>query len=152
MNAFKSAVIVIILLLIALPAFSMGSEENSFMEIQIQVRETLDRLVDAYVNKNAGSFMSFTAENFAGDDVIFDGEIRRDFSKFIDMDLRYTLNNVTTDSKNENISAAVTFTKSYTDVKTTQRVNKTGSAEFIFKMVNGHLKLYKMRRNSMFGI
>ncbi len=165
MNVFKAAFVVIIASLIASPVFSAdtGDAKNivnvekktakkSSIEIQTAVRETLDGLVDAYVNKNAKRFMSFVAEDFAGDDILLDRSIRRDFRRFVDMDLRYTLNNVTTDSKNENISVAVTFTRTYTSIKTTRRINKTGLSEFVFRMVDGHPKLYAMKRASMFRI
>ncbi|MBA4396097.1 MAG: hypothetical protein C0394_01715 [Syntrophus sp. (in: bacteria)] len=164
MKVFKAFMIVIVLLIVVLPACATGTGDTkksvgvgvekktkeSLMEIQTAVRDVLDGLVDAYVNKNARRFMSFVAEDYAGDDTILDRRIRRDFRKFSDMDMRYTFNNVTTDSKNENISVAVTFTRSYTDVKTAKRINKPGSAVLIFRMVDGHPKLREMKRPSLF--
>jgi hypothetical protein len=153
--------LVIILLTVAGPVFSLGvhnqqrsvasekKSKQSFITIQTEV---LDGMVNAYTGKNARQFMSFVAEDYAGDDTLLDRRIRRDFSKFVDMDIRYTFNNVTTDSRNENISAAVTFTRSYTAVKTSKRINKTGSAVFIFRMVDGNPKLFDMKRSSMFGM
>ncbi|HOC59599.1 MAG TPA: hypothetical protein PKN70_06605, partial [Smithellaceae bacterium] len=79
-------------------------------------------------------------------------KIRRDFGKFLEMDLRYTLNNVTTDSRNENIAVTVTFSRSYTNIKTTKRINKTGMASMIFRMVDGRPRLWSMKGPSMFGI
>jgi hypothetical protein len=46
----------------------------------------------------------------------------------------------------------VTFTRSYTDIKTTKRINKTGSTSFIFRMVDGRAKLAAMRGPAMFGV
>ena len=165
MKVLKTAGIVIVSLLMAVPAFTAGTGETkttvnveqkktnkSFIKIQTAMRETLDSLVDAYVSKNTIRFMSFVAEDFAGDDMILNRMIRSDFSKFIDMDLKYTFNNVTPDSSNKNISVAVTFTRSYTDIKTTKRINKTGSTVLIFRMVDDMPKLVAMRRPFMFGV
>jgi len=164
MKFYKTLFLIIILLMSAAPVFAQGAPDSkksaalekkskqSFITIQAAVREALDGMVNAYTGKNAKQFMSFVAENYAGDDTLLDRRIRRDFSKFVDMDIRYTLNNVTTDSRNENISVAVSFTRSYTDVKTTKRINKNGSATFIFRMVDGSPKLFNMKRPYMFGV
>jgi len=166
MNIFKRILPVVLLLVMTVSGadamaqetsknLSVGkkaSGKTSFLETQKAVRETLDGMVEAYTGKNARQFMSFVAENYMGDDSLLERRIRRDFSKFLDMDIRYTLNNVTTDSRNENISVAVSFTRSYTDVKTTKRINKNGSAAFIFRMVDGSPKLLDMKRPSMFGV
>lgn len=157
-------IIIMALLIIAAPVFSQDTQDSkksaraekktkqSFIEIQTAVREALDGMVDAYTGKNARQFMSFVTEDYAGDNTLLDRRIRRDFSKFTAMDIRYTLNNVTADSRNENISVAVTFTRSYTDVKTSNRINKNGSAVFIFRMVDGKPKLRDMKGPFMFGV
>lgn len=162
-KAYKALFLIIIFLIVAVPVFSQGAQDNkkvtlekksepSFITIQTAVREALDGMVDAYTGKNARQFMSFVAENYAGDNTLLDRRIRRDFSRFTAMDIRYTFNNVTTDSRNENVSVAVTFTRSYTDVKTSNRINKTGSTVFIFQMVDGSPKLLDMKMPFMFGV
>lgn len=165
MKALRTVSIVIVLLFFAASVFAADTGESgnnanvdqkktkkNFLEIQSAVRETLDSLVDAYVSKNKRRFMYFVSDDYAGDETLLDRKLSGDFSKFADMDIRYTLNNVTTDSRNENISVAVTFTRSYTSVKTARRINKTGSAVFIFRMVDGRPKLRDMKRPYMFGV
>lgn len=164
MKFHKALFLIIILLMSAAPVFAQGAPDGkksaavekktkqSFLDIQSSVREALDGMVDAYTGKNARQFMSFVAENYSGDNTLLDRRIRRDFSRFVDMDIRYTFNNVTTDSRNENISVAVTFMRSYTDVKTSKRITKNGSAVFIFRMVEGIPKLIDMKRPAMFGV
>jgi len=128
------------------------SGNTSFPEVQKAVRNTLDGMVEAYTSKNAKLFMSYVSEDYTKDDALLNRKIRRDFGKFLEMDLRYTLNNVTPDSGNKNISVSVTFTRSYTDIKTTKRINKTGSTSFIFRMVDGRAKLTGMKGPAMFGV
>lgn len=166
MKLFKAFVILILLSIAAAPAFAAGAEESqenvsvaqkaavksSNLEIRKAVRETLDGMVDAYTSKNARRFMSYVTDDYAGDDTSLDRKIRRDFSRFADMDIRYTLDNVTTDSRNENVSVSVTFTRSYTEIKTTKRINKTASTTFIFRLANGQPKLAAMRQPFMFGV
>lgn len=164
MKNVKNIFLVMLALMVAMPVFAQIQQETrsnavkakksklSFMEIQSAVKETLDSMVDAYTGKNARQFMSRVSEDFTGDDMLLDRKIRRDFGKFADMDMRYTVNNITTDSDNKNVSASVTFTRSYTDIKTTKRINKTGSASFTFRIVDGRAKLASMRGPVMFGI
>jgi len=128
------------------------SGNTSFTEVQKAVRNTLDGMVEAYTSKNAKLFMSYVSEDYTKDDALLNRKIRRDFGKFLEMDLRYTLNNVTTDSRNENIAVTVTFSRSYTNIKTTKRINKTGMASMIFRMVDGRPRLWSMKGPSMFGI
>lgn len=123
---------------------------NPVMKAHLAAQEALRELVDAYNAKDVGRFMSFVAEDYAGDDMMLDTKIRKKFSKVFDMQVRYTLNNITSDSRNEKVSVSVTYTKSYTDIKTTKRINKTGTAELIFKIVDESAKLYAMKRSSMF--
>lgn len=166
MKLFKIFLITIFAMVLVAPATIAGAQEMSpkksvvkkkadkstpFLETQRMVRETLDSMVDAYTSKNARRFMVCVAEDFAGDDTLLERKIRRDFGRFSDMDMRYTLNNVTPDSGYKNISVSVTFTRSYTDIKTTKRINKTGTSSFIFRMTEGGAKLTAMQ-GPMFGV
>lgn len=166
MKLFKVVLIAVFVMVLATPATIAGPQEISqktsvekkkvekqtpFLEIQSAVRETLESMVDAYTSKNVRRFMTCVSEDFAGDNTLLDRRLRRNFSRFADMEMRYTLNNVTPDSANRNISVSVTFTRSHTDIKTTKRINKTGTSSFTFRMAEGKAKLTAMR-GPMFGV
>ena len=165
MKTLKTAVALAVLLFSVYPASAAGSAQepggakirakkapHSALKTRRAVKETLDNLVNAFVGKDAAKFRSFVVEDFTGDAMILDSSIREAFRTFVDMDIRYTLDNITANSRNKKVSASVTFTRCYTDVKTTRRIKKTGSSQLIFKMVEGCPKLYSVQGPSMFDL
>jgi len=119
---------------------------------QQMVQEVLDNLISAYSSGNASGFMSFVADDFAGDKTILDGAVRKDFSSFTNIDIRYTFNNVTVDSTGKMIYASVTFTRSHTVIKTNKQAEIRGSTDFVFRMVNNTLVLKSMGKPLVFGL
>jgi hypothetical protein len=119
---------------------------------QQMVREVLDNLISAYSSRNASGFMSFVADDFTGDRTMLDRDVRKDFSSFTNIDIRYTFNNVTADSTGRMIYASVTFTRSHTIIKTNRQAEVRGSTEFIFRKVNNTLMLAGMKKPFLFGL
>lgn len=115
------------------------------------VKETLDRLVAAYEGKRASQFMALVSEDFTGDDTLLDRAIRRDFSAFHDISIRYTLAGLVPDHKDK-VSVAVNFNRSHTQVSSGSRQTDTGTATVVFKMEGGSLKLWSVKGKPLFGI
>ena len=124
--------------------------EPSIFEIKNKVKEVLDNLIDSYTSKNTSRFMSFVAEDAAKDKVIYDRTIINKFHRYDDIELRYSLNNVTVDSTGKMVYVSLNFTRAFTVIKTTKRIVKRGTTELIFKMVDGKPMLYIMKKPSMF--
>ena len=118
---------------------------------QAVVKESLDQLVAAYEAKNGREFMALISESFTGDSSQFDSSIRRQFSRFTNMSIRYTFNNVTFDGKGK-IFAAITYTKGYTDVKTGKQEKRQGQSSMVFTLENGSCLLYTMNKPALFGL
>jgi hypothetical protein len=115
------------------------------------VRDALDVMVNAYNSKNISGFMDQVSENYTGEKRILDSKIRAGFSRIHDLDLRYSINNITQESEGRFVYVAVNYTKSYTDIKTTKRLTKTGTSELIFEMIQGRALLHSIRGSNMFG-
>lgn len=118
---------------------------------QAVVRESLDQLVAAYEAKNGRDFMALVSESYTGDASQLDSTIRRQFSRFTNMSIRYTFNNVTFDGKGK-LFAAVTYTKGYTDVKSGKQEKRQGQTSLVFTLENGACLLYTMNRPALFGL
>lgn len=106
-----------------------------------QVLQTLDALIDAYQNKNSMAFSRYVSERYTGDDMILDSRIRDTMRRAHDVGIRYTVNNLTSDGRGK-VFVAVTYTREYTDIGTTQRVVHTGQAALIFIRDGGEYLLY----------
>ena len=117
---------------------------------QTRVRETLDNMVDAYSSKNIRGFMALVSDSYTGDSSVLDSAVLRDFSAATNITLRYTFNNVTTDGKGK-ASAALTFTRNYTDIKTGKQITNQGQTTMIFQIVGGSCLLYTQNQPQLFG-
>lgn len=118
--------------------------------VQSIVREALNKLIAAYQNRDAQTFMSFVSEDFAGDVTNLDRAIRRDFSSFDNINLSYTLNNISSDSRG--ISVSLSFSRNLTSNKSGQSLKDKGITEFVFKMGEKMAKVFSMKNPLIFGV
>jgi len=115
------------------------------------VKEALDKMIDAYRNRDAGKFMSLVSEDFAGDATNLDRAVRKDFGSFDNIDLRYTLNNITSDARG--VSVSLSYSRMLTSTKSGQTLTDRGITEFVFKMGEKEgAKLFSMKNPLIFGI
>lgn len=122
------------------------SERN----ITAMVKEALEGMAEAYRREDAGKFMSYVAEDFAGDAVNLDRAIRKDFSLFDNIDLRFTINNVASGGKG--IVVSINFSRSLISSRTGKLLSDKGITEFVFKLGDGGLKVYSMKFPLIFGL
>ncbi len=122
------------------------------LNYQQMAKEALDNLIEAYAGRNAEKFMSLVAEDFAGDRTILDRAVRKDFSAFTNIDIRYTFDNVTADSKGVSISASLNFTRNHTVIKTGKPATSSGATEIIFRVTDKSAKLQSMKKPLLFGV
>ena len=123
------------------------SDEN----IQAKVRETLDAMFDAYNKENLGKFMSYVGENFAGDKVILERAVKRDFDALSSINLRYTINNISAGAQGR-VFVSVTYNRMVLLNKTGASSTDTGATEFVFDSKEGRLSLFSMKQPLMFGL
>jgi hypothetical protein len=132
----------------------------SALNIQAVVRDILDKLFAAYQAKNPAQFMALIAEDFAGDKTSLDRAVRKDFSAFDIISLRYILNNVVSDATGK-IFASISFNRTATstrgmmqcaDGRQSSTCSDKGSTGFTFKLGDRMLSLWGMRIPLIFGV
>ncbi len=123
------------------------SEQN----ILAMVKNVLDQMIEAYRNKEAGRFMSFVSDDFAGDEANLDRAIRKDFSAFDNIDLRYIINNIATDPKGM-IFVSLNYNRSLISSKTGRLFTDKGLTEFTFKAGDKGPLVFSMRNPLIFGV
>ncbi|MBI4847126.1 MAG: hypothetical protein HY808_00920 [Nitrospirae bacterium] len=120
-------------------------------ETQELAKAAIDRMIASYSKRNAWEFMESVADDFTGEKALLDRTVRKDLSLFTDIDIRYTLDNVISDS-GDKVSVTITFTRSHTVVQTAGRNIASGTTELIFRKSGNSLKLYSMKPLLIFGV
>jgi hypothetical protein len=116
-----------------------------------QARRVLDGLVAAYREENAAAFMQGVSPDFAGDAASLDRAIRKDFTAFDRIDLRYTLNNVVTDPAGR-LFVAINFNRSVTSSRSGQTFTDQGSTEFVIQPGEQGGRVFSMKHPLIFGL
>lgn len=115
------------------------------------IQSVVQQIVDAYQQKNLRGVVANIADDFTGEQSVFEDSVRKDFSLHNDIRIRYILDNVTTDEKGRAF-AVVTFTRNHMDIRTTKVVTNSGSAEMVFKRKNGVYQLWSIKPSALFGL
>lgn len=121
------------------------------MQERESIHSAVQQIVDAYQQKNLRAVVANIADDFNGEQSIFEDSIRKDFSLHNDIRIRYTLDNVTPDEKGRAF-AVVTFTRTHMDIQSTKVVTNSGSAEMVFKRKNGVYQLWSIKPTALFGL
>ena len=119
--------------------------------IQDQIYKTLDQLIKAYQEEDSFAFMRQVSDDFVSGTALLDSAIRQDFTAFDNIQLHYTLNNVTRASGG-NLFVAITFSRMVTSSRTGDTFTDNSSTEFTFKVENGVPKIYSMKNPLVFGL
>ncbi len=127
------------------------AEGISAQDQQRMIRETLDKLIDAYGNKRVGAFMDLVDENFTGDKAILGTAIRKDFSVYHDIQLSYVLDAVIPDSTGK-FMVSIQYNRSMVSVRTGNVSTDHGATELVFSTGDTGPLLYSMRNPLIFGI
>lgn len=129
-----------------------GSPSAVAMANHALVRESLDQLMAAYEAKDIRRFSRLVSERYTGEPGILDTAVRRDFSTYHNLEIRYTVNNITLDSDGSKAFVAITFTRGWTDIKTSKTRSETGETTLVFIHERGVYKLYSQNRPLLFGL
>lgn len=123
----------------------------SDQNLMTSMGEVLDKMIESYRNKDATGFMSQVSEDFAGDTSSLDHAIRKDFSNFENLDVRYTINNVATGK--DGLYVSITYTLLLTPSRNTNTslLSENGITEFVFKFGERGPMVYSMKHPIIFG-
>ncbi len=119
--------------------------------IQNVIKEVLDKMIEAYKNENLSLFMSYVSDDFYPDFSILERAIRNDFSFFDNIDLRYTINNITSDRKGK-IFVSINFNRMVFSTKNGKAFSDKGTTEFVFKLTDKGPKVFSMKYPLIFGL
>lgn len=122
----------------------------SDQNITAVIRQALAEMITAYRSEDPARFMAWVSDDFAGDPVVLDRAVRRDFSSFDNIDLRYTLNNVT--AADGKIFSSFTFSRKLTSTRSGATLSDRGSSEFIFTLGERGPKVFSMKNPLIFGL
>ena len=123
----------------------------SDQNISALVRKALNDLIAAYRAEDPRGFMNFVSPDFSADAAILDRAIRRDFTAFDNIDLRYTLNNVTSAGGGK-VFVSLSFTRGVTSSRNGKTLTDTGSTEFVFSMEDKGPQVFSMKNPLIFGL
>lgn len=116
-----------------------------------QVKEALDQLIAAYEAKDIRRFSRLVSERYTDEPGILDTAVRRDFSTYHNLEIRYTVNNITLDNDGGKAFVAITYTRGWTDIKTSRTRSETGETTLVFIREKGAYRLYSQNRPVLFG-
>ncbi len=115
------------------------------------VREALQKLVDAYCEENPSAFMALVSDDFAGDAVLLDRAIRKDFTAFDQIDLRFTISSVASGAKGR-IYVSLLYNRFLISAKSGQSFTDKGTTEFVFEQKDDRLLVWSMKNPLIFGL
>ena len=115
------------------------------------VREVVDKLIEAYENERAKDFMACVSESFAGDDTTLDRALRRDFSMFDQIDIRYAVTSIASGPK-ARLHAAIFYERLVIAAMSGVTYRDNGTTELAFEMGNNGPLLYSMKKPVLFGV
>lgn len=116
-----------------------------------QIYKVLDLLVKAYQDEDSFGFMHQVSDDFVSGIALLDSAIRQDFTAFDDIQLHYTLNNVTRASDGS-LFVALSFSRMLNSSRSGEPFNDNATTEFTFKLERGMPKIYSMKNPLIFGL
>jgi hypothetical protein len=123
----------------------------SDQDMKAAVIEALNKLTEAYMAENPAAFMENVSNDFAGDFTILDRAIRKDFTLFDNIDLRFTLTGMASGAKG-GIVVTITYNRFLLGTKSGQSYRDRGMTEFVFVPEENGLKVKAMKYPLIFGL
>ncbi|HOE18149.1 MAG TPA: hypothetical protein PLX02_12945 [Syntrophorhabdaceae bacterium] len=123
----------------------------STQNIYAIVKSILDSLIDAYQREKPQEFMAFVSDDFTGDKTLLDRAVRKDFSAFDNIMLRYVLTNVSVDTTGK-IFVTFNFNRQVTSVRSGKTLQDNATTQMTFKLGDRGGKIYSMKWPLIFGL
>jgi len=123
----------------------------STQNIYQAVKNIMDNLIDAYQSENPTKFMGLVSDDFTGDKTLLDRAIRKDFSNFDNILLRYLITNVSSDATGK-IFVTFNFNRQLTSTKTGKTIQDSGTTQITLKLGERGGQIYSMKWPLIFGV
>jgi len=115
------------------------------------VKSILDSLIDAYQKEKPQEFMALISDDFAGDKTLLDRAVRKDFSAFDNIILRFVLTNVTVDTTGK-IFVTFTYNRQVTSTRSGRTLQDNAVTQMTFKLGDRGARIYSMKWPLIFGL
>ncbi len=125
--------------------------EFSGEKIQSAIQEALDAMFAAYSQEKLPAFMAHVGDDFAGDRLLLERAVKKDFDSLNGINIRYTLNNIAAGAAGR-VFVSVTYNRFVVSNRTGASNTDNGSTEFVFTLKDGRPMLYSMKQPLMFGL
>lgn len=122
----------------------MGSFSDEYVDNFYQAKTTLNNFIDEYESKNLMRVMDCVSERYTTDKTILEDSLREEFSQFASIEMRYYVDKVLFDDKNENVLITITYVKRVQNRSTANLSVSQGASDLIFKKEDGKYLLWKM--------
>ncbi|MDD5008923.1 MAG: hypothetical protein PHC68_11090 [Syntrophorhabdaceae bacterium] len=123
----------------------------STQNVQGVVKSILNSLIDAYQKEKPQEFMALVSDDFTGDKTFLDRAVRKDFSAFDNIILRYVLTNVTVDTTGK-IFVTFTYNRQVTSARSGRTLQDNAATQMTFKLGDRGAKIYSMKWPLIFGL
>ncbi len=115
------------------------------------VKGTLDNMIEAYRDRHASRFMQYVRPGFIGDDILLHRAIRRDFSRFDLVGVRWSLEHFALGDQGR-IAVTVHFRRSVISAGTGSFLHDKGTTMLEFRAGPDGPQLYNMKAPLLFGL
>lgn len=115
------------------------------------VRQALDAMIGAYMAEDGNRFMAYVHPDFAGDAMLLDTAVRRDFSLFDNIDLRYTLSGLAVGGKGS-VHVSIAFNRRVNSSRSGEPLTDSGTTEFVFRLGTDGAQVFSMKNPLIFGL
>lgn len=123
----------------------------STQNVQGIVKNILDSLIDAYQREKPQEFMALVSDDFTGDKTFLDRAVRKDFSAFDNIMLRYVLTNVTVDTTGK-IFVTFNYNRQVTSTRSGKSLQDNATTQMTFTMGDRGARIYSMKWPLIFGL
>lgn len=115
------------------------------------IRRVLQAMAQAYMDEDRKAFMKHVDRDFLGDYGFLERAVGKDFSAFEQLQLGFTLDNVTT-TRNRKVGAFIQYNRSLVSSKTGNNFKDAARTQFQFALGEDEPKCYAMSQPLIFGL
>lgn len=122
----------------------IGNFSDEYVDNFHQAKMTLNNFISEYESKSLMRVMDCVSERYTTDKAILEDSLRNEFMQYAFIEMRYYVDKVLFDDKNENVLITITYVKRVQNRSTADLSVIQGTSDLIFKKEDGKYLLWKM--------
>jgi len=120
-------------------------------DMRALIQDVLSAMVEAYRDEDPQRFMNFVSEDFIGDEATLDRAVRKDFSAFDNIHLRFIMGTLASNEKGM-IFVNLNFNRQLISSRSGESLSDRGTTQFVFQSDENGPKVYAMKNPLIFGL